>query len=204
MQTTYILSLICGLWTVASVLAKPYGVHPGLCATDNCLCAFQTTQPASRLSEASQYCSQYLSTSINAVVVNALVKSTKTVTLADKTITAHAVTATKTTTTGFTTTITTGKDKLKARSDAFPTFAEHCKSTGTTDKAALVTSACSCLLVNTPPVTTKTVINTVLATAPTTIPVTTVTPTTTTTLTVTSTVWIYVPPPSPCPNPLTC
>lgn len=96
MQTSYFLSIVCGLWAVVSVLAGPYGAAPAVCQTGKCLNAFQATKPATALSEASKYCSQYLGTSIDRVVVNALVKTTKTVVLADKTITAAMVTATET------------------------------------------------------------------------------------------------------------
>lgn len=70
-----------------------------------------------------------------------------------------------------TTTITTGLDKIKARAEVFPTFAEHCTPTATTGKAARVASACSCLLVNTPSVAIKTKTQTVMETAPTTVQV---------------------------------
>lgn len=96
MQTSYFLSIVCGLWAVLSVLASPHGAAPTVCQTDKCLNAFRATKPATALSEASKYCSQYLSTSIDYVVVKALVKTTKTVVLADQTITADMVTATET------------------------------------------------------------------------------------------------------------
>lgn len=93
MQTSYILSILCVLWAVASVLASPHGPKPAVCQTGNCLNAFQAT---TRLSEASKYCSQYLSTSIKPYVVDALIKTTKTLTLADTTITADMVIVTLT------------------------------------------------------------------------------------------------------------
>lgn len=96
MQTSYIFSIICALWAVTSVLANPHGPKPAVCHSDSCLNAIQAPEPTTRLSEASKYCSQYLSTSISAVVVKALIKTTKTITLANKTITADLVTATKT------------------------------------------------------------------------------------------------------------
>lgn len=96
MQTSYIFSIICALWAVVSVLATPHGSKPAACHSDSCLNAIQAPKPTTKLSEASKYCSQYLSTSINAVVVKALIKTTQTITLADKTITADMVTATKT------------------------------------------------------------------------------------------------------------
>lgn len=202
MQTSIILSILCGLWAIASVLANPHGSKPAVCNADNCLNAIQAPTPTAQLSEASAYCSQYLSTSIKAVVKTVLVKTTKTLTLASKTITAKEGTATKTIAVVYTTTITTGIDK---RADVFPTFAEHCTPSGTVEKPARVTSACSCLLVNTPPVSTKTSTNTVLRTVDIITAVTTFVPTTTKTVTVTTaTVWVYVPPPPNCNNPLTC
>lgn len=96
MQTSNILFIFCGLWAIASVLANPHGSKPAVCNADNCLNAIEAPTPTTRLSEASAYCSQYLHTSIKAVVKSVLVKTTKTLTLADKTITANEVTATKT------------------------------------------------------------------------------------------------------------
>lgn len=96
MQTSHILSIVCGLWAVVSVLATPHGSKPAVCPTGDCLDAFAAPTPATRLSEASKYCSQYLSTSIDPVIVEALIKTTQTITMADTTITMDEVTATRT------------------------------------------------------------------------------------------------------------
>lgn len=63
----------------------------------------------------------------------------------------------------WTTTITTGLDK---RDEIFPAYANRCPAYGTRDQAGRVSSACSCLIVNTPPVTTTTTTQTYTAKAP--------------------------------------
>lgn len=63
----------------------------------------------------------------------------------------------------WTTTITTGLDK---RDEVFPAYANRCPAYGTRDQAGRVSSACSCLIINTPPVTTTTTTQTYTAKAP--------------------------------------
>lgn len=183
MRASPILSL-WAMWAIAAVLAGPPQSAPPQCHTNRCLRAFerQTLQP-----EASSYCSRFLGTVIEPVVVTEVAQTTTTFTFANATITQAEATTTLTeyvytTRAGpeglsslpysltslnrnkaWTTTITTGLDK---RDEAFPAYANRCPGYGTRDQADRVSSACSCLIVNTPPVTTTTTTQTHTAKAP--------------------------------------
>ncbi len=202
MLARYLFSII-GLCVLGSVVASPaYYPTPGACNTNNCLREFQASMI---LPEASSFCSRYLSTSIDPAVVTIVFKTTTTITLASSTVIGTVFTTIVTLSTAFTTTITTGLDKRAESS--FPIFAQCCQASGTRGEAAEVSSACSCLLVNTPPLTSSTETSTYTVPAPTVAPVATFVPTRTVTTTVfTATSFVYVGPPPgcsaiPCPTP---
>lgn len=89
MRVSSILSL-WAMWAIAAVLAETPQSVPPTCHTNRCLRAFQrrTQQP-----EASSYCSRFLGTVIEPVVVTEVAKTTTTFTFANATITqAEAIT----------------------------------------------------------------------------------------------------------------
>ncbi|MCJ1349271.1 hypothetical protein MMC31_007507 [Peltigera leucophlebia] len=202
MLASTVIGIVSGLYAISPVVARrPYPIT-ATCHTDDCLREFQAP---TILSEASPFCSQYLSTTISPTVVTAVSTTTTTITLARSTVTGSVFTTIKTLSTAFTTTITTGLDKLKVRAAPFPTFADCCTLAGTSGKAAKVKSACSCLLINTPPVTTSTQTQTYTTSASTVTPIITLSPTITRTTTVfTSTTYVYVGPPPGCTDLCKC
>lgn len=205
MLASSVLRIIFGLSAIAIapvvVAGPPYPIT-ATCIKDDCLRGFEAPTVKSK---ASHFCSQYLSTTISPSVVTVVSKTTTTITLALSTVTASVFTTIKTLSTAFTTTITTGLDKLKVRAAPLPTFAHCCTPAGTSEQAAKVKSACSCLLINTPPVTTSTQTQTYTASASMVTPVTTLRPTITGTITVfTSTSYVYVGPPPGCTDLCKC
>lgn len=93
MRASSILS-IWAIWVIAFVLAQtPQSLPPPACHTNRCLRAFErrTQQP-----EASSYCSRFLNTVIEPVVVTEVAKTTNTFTFANATITQAEATTTVT------------------------------------------------------------------------------------------------------------
>lgn len=202
MLASNVIAIISGLCAIAPVVAGPPYPNMVTCRTDKCLRGFQYP---TILSEASHFCSQYLSTTISPTVVTVFSRTTTTITLTRLTVTGSVFTAIKTLSTAFTTTIMTGLDKLKVRAVPFPAFSKCCTPFGTSEKVAKVKSACSCLLINTPPVTTSTQTQTYTASASAATPLTTLRPTITHTTTVfTSTAYVYVGPPLGCTDLCKC
>lgn len=93
MRASSILS-IWAIWVIASVLAEtPQSLPPPACHTNRCLRAFERR---SQQPEASSYCSRFLNTVIEPVVVTEVAKTTTTFTFANATITQAEATTTVT------------------------------------------------------------------------------------------------------------
>lgn len=81
---------LLAMWAIVVVLAEPQQSEPPQCHTNRCLRAFEqrTQQP-----EVSSYCSRFLGTVIEPIVVTEVALTTATFTFADATITeAEAIT----------------------------------------------------------------------------------------------------------------
>ena len=81
------------MWAIVAVLAEPQQSVPPKCHTNRCLRAFErpTQQP-----EASSYCSRFLGTVIEPIVVTEVAQTTATFTFANATITQAEATTTVT------------------------------------------------------------------------------------------------------------
>ncbi|KAL8707496.1 MAG: hypothetical protein Q9220_007486 [cf. Caloplaca sp. 1 TL-2023] len=195
---------LVSLCLVAPAFGSPAAAPPPVCNADNCLRAFQgygVATTASRLRDASAFCSSYISTSIPALTVTTSTNAQATTTLPTSTNTAATSTVVVTVSTITTTTTTvpfscSGSNNQqtvtlarRATTAPFPTYATACTSTiNTLNQPARVSSACSCLLIATPATTTVTQTSTATQTSPAVTTTTTpVTSSTTTTFTTTST-----------------